>query len=512
MSRNTRIVPLAAAVAALICAATAGAHVPGYAAPQLQARTNLLVNDNGYNLPPGSSFNSISADIDDGGRVAFPVQVVPNGSGSSPGIWFGDGDGNGGIVYYGPVDALVSASLRLNDNGFAVFTLIDTPGADGIYRYDHAAQHATRVSTTPVIANSYSVPGINAAGQVGFQANYSSGRAYASVLPGSAAVFHIADAGVDPGSSYTYLYTPAFDDAREIVAKVATSADLTSNTEIRRFASDGTSTRVVANRGTEPQSPIRQFDNSLALSDGGRVAFIATRADDSRRVVYRVDGAVLTEIAVVDPGGTIRELEFFPPSINDAGLVAFRARDANGQAIYVGDGVTLVRVAGKGDAVATDLGPGRIGQHNADSVFSGTPMLNNRGDLVFIAALHPDGNDQIEWGSGVFVAKVPDTLFADGFEPAPLVSPDLARSGAPTCGGPGRVLRSAAVRNKGRGSLRALCASFGSGARAVPGRRPHWPSCTRADLPMFRPAGRGGGGRRPWPNRRGRAHRRRLRF
>ena len=53
-------------------------------APQMRqtidVRSNLLVNDNGYNLPPGSSFNSISADIDDSGRVAFPVQVVPNGA------------------------------------------------------------------------------------------------------------------------------------------------------------------------------------------------------------------------------------------------------------------------------------------------------------------------------------------------------------------------------------------------------------------------------------------------
>lgn len=419
MNRNTCLLPLVAAVAATFCVLPARAQLPAHAPPQLQARTNLLVNDNGYNLPPGSSFNSISADIDDAGRVAFPVQVVPNGSSSSPGIWFGDGNGSGGIVFYGPADSLVSASLRLNNGGLAVFTLTDTPGADGIYRYDHAVQQATRVSTTPVIANSYSTPGINAAGQIGFQANYSTGRAYASVLPGNTALFHVADTGVDPGSSYTYLYTPAFEDARAIVAKVATSADLTSSTEIRRFASDGSSTRVAANRGTDPLSPIRQFDNSLALSDSGRVAFIATRDVDSRRVVYRVDGTNLTEIAAVDPSGTIRELEFFPPTINDAGLVAFRARDANGQAIYIGDGTTLARVTGKGDAVATDLGAGRIGQHNADSVFSGTPMLNNRGDLVFIAALHPDGNNQVEWGSGVFVAKVPDVVFADGFDPAP---------------------------------------------------------------------------------------------
>jgi hypothetical protein len=415
MTRTIPTVSLAFAVAAAL-AAPAFAQLPVHAPPQLQARTNLLVNDNGYNLPPGSSFNSISADIDDGGRVSFPVQVVPNGTSSSGGVWFGPGDGTGSVAFLAPQDALISSSLRMNNGGLVVFTLVETAGADGIYRYDHALQNAARISTAPVFANSYGSPGINAAAQIGFQANFAGGRAYASMPPAGGASVHVTDASLDPGSSYTFLYTPSFDDAREIVAKVATSGDFTSATEIRRFAVDGTSTRVAANRGTDAASPIRQFDNSVAVSDSGRVAFIATRADDSRRVVYRADGATLTPIAVVDPAGTIRELEFFAPTINDAGLVAFRARDANGQAIYVGDGTTLQRVAGKGDAVATDLGAGQIGQNNNDSVFSGAPMLNNRGDLVFIATLHPVGQNQVEWGTGVFVAKVPDLLFADDFE------------------------------------------------------------------------------------------------
>lgn len=405
--------------AAAFAAPASFAQLPAYAPPQLQARTNLLVNDNGYNLPPGSSFNSISADIDDGGRIAFPVQVVPNGTSSSGGVWFGPGDGSGSVTYLTPPDALISSSLRMNNGGLAVFTLLDTPAADGVYRYDHALQNAVRIGTAPVFANSYGSPGINAAAQIGFQANFGGGRAYASVPATGGASVHVTDAGLDPGSGYSFLYTPSFDDAREIVAKVATSGDFTSNTEIRRFAADGSSTRVAANRGTDAASPIRQFDNSVAVSDSGRVAFIATRADDGRRAVYRADDAALTPIAVADPAGTIRELEFFAPAINDAGLVAFRARDADGQAIYVGDGTTLRRVAGKGDVVATDLGAGQIGQNNNDPVFSGAPMLNNRGDLVFIATLHPAGQNQVEWGTGVFVAKVPDALFADGFELPP---------------------------------------------------------------------------------------------
>lgn len=399
--------------------AVATAAVPDYAAPQLQARSNLLVNDNGYNLPPGSSFNSITAHINDSGRVAFAVQVVPDGAGSGPGVWLG-GNGTGAIVFLGPPDALISSSLRLNNDGVVVFTLTDTASADGIYRYDPATQQAARVGTAPVLPNSYGAVAVNNTGDIGFQANFGSGRGYASRSAAGSSVLHALDRGVDPGSSYTYLYTPDLDDARRIVAKVATSTDLTSATEIRRFAADGNSERLAANRGSDAASPIRQFDNSLALSDSGRVAFVASRFADSRRAVYRIDDSGPVEIAVVDAAGPVREIDSFAPAINDAGLVAFRGRDANGQAIFVSDGSQLRRVVGKGDRVATDLGPGQIGQHNStDAVFAGAPALNDRGDLVFVAALHPDGNNQVEWGSGVFVLAASEQIFGDGFELSP---------------------------------------------------------------------------------------------
>ncbi|MEO7432873.1 MAG: choice-of-anchor tandem repeat NxxGxxAF-containing protein [Dokdonella sp.] len=416
---------VAGAIATALFGATiANAALPSYETVELEARSNLLVNDNGFNLPPGSSFNSISADINASAEVAFRVQVVPdadNPGQSRPGVWAG-GHGNGSLIYTGPIDASVDNDACLNDSGDIAFTLSDGGVGNNLYLYDATAGSASAIGTLPVIPNSYGNPCVNEAGDIGFQASFSSGRAFAARIGGSTAIY-TGDAGTSPGSPYTYLYTPSFNRTGIIAAKVATSSDQFTKVEIRTFASDGTSQLVLANASTDAQSPYSRFDNSLALSDNGIIAVVATRVSDNRRVVVRSDGITTTEIAAVDPAGTVRELDSFAPAINDSGWVAFRAKDAAGQAIYVGDGSALVRVIGNADAVATDLGLGQLGQNNAtDPVFAGKPSINANGDIAFVAGVYPQGDNQTEWGSGVFVAyatnAAQDLVFADGFDGA----------------------------------------------------------------------------------------------
>lgn len=67
------------------------------------------------------------------------------------------------------------------------------------------------------------------------------------------------------------------------------------------------------------------------------------------------------------------------------------------------------------DVVPTDLGPGRIDQHDDSTVFGGNPVINDRGDVAFIASLTPENDDQVEWGSGLFIAPG-GQIFSDGFE------------------------------------------------------------------------------------------------
>src|SRR5690606_16024405 len=139
---------------------------------------------------------------------------------------------------------------------------------------------------------------------------------------------------------------------------------------IRTFAIGGSFTTVAVDVATDPGSPFRRFDNSLAYNDAGQVAVSLSLDAGNVRAIYRFtpaeSGFDATEIARVEATGTIRAIDSFAPAINENGLVVFRARDANGQAIYAGDGESLKRVVGKADAVMTDLGAANIGQHIDD--------------------------------------------------------------------------------------------------------------------------------------------------
>ncbi len=432
MPLTTPLLQLAAALSLALATNPATAQIPDYEAPQLQARTNLLVNDNGWNLPPGSSFNSITASINDDRFVTFPVQIVTDPEDPSimgAGVWYGR-DGVGGIAFRHDApdnEIYIGDRASINaDGGVAYYT--HGGGTNyTMWLLDPVTATPTQVVLLPLTPNSFSNVSLSDDDYIGYQGTFGGGRGFASTLalvapPDRDSVAHLYDNSIDPSSPHNYLYSPSMNNQRLIAGKVnvGVGGDYTK-AEIRLFAADGTSTRVVADNVLDPASPFDRFDNSLAINDGNVVAVSVRIAAGSVRAVYRFDGETAVEIARVGAPGPILEIDSFAPAINDAGLVAFRARDAQGQAVYVGDGTSLVRVIGNGDTIMTDLGEGQLGQDVANSpVFGGAPGINNNGDVIAVAGLHPAGNNQVEWGSGVIVipAVVPDTdtIFVSGFE------------------------------------------------------------------------------------------------
>lgn len=427
---------LATSLASLFATA-AMAQVPAYDAIELQARSNLIVNDNGWNVPAGTSFNSISAAINDAQQVAFTAGVVPidgNLSDIGAGLWVGGHAVGEFVAIHDPgtdpkATMIISDRPSINAEGqVAYYTSLDG-GTYVLRKHDPLAGGSDEVSLLPLSPNSLANPRLADDGTIGVRGGFSGPYAFVRAVPAAQAELIAFDSNYDGSSPYAYLYSPDTNNARQIASKVST-IDFDHN-EIRLFDGFDDSRLLVADDATDPTSPFSRFDNGLGLNDNGAVAVAVRLVKGSVRAIYRFtpvgEDVEAVEIARVDPAGMIRAIDSFAPDINNDGLVVFRGQDANGAAVFVGDGETLVRVVGKGDVVATDQGPGQLGQHVDDPgswpIFSGSPTINNAGDIALVAGLHPEGNNQVEWGSGVFVAyatpTVDDVIFADGFDVAP---------------------------------------------------------------------------------------------
>lgn len=400
----TRIPMMLSITAVTLSAAVAAGDVPDYDTFTLRARSNLCVNTGGdpvFHLPCDTFFNSETPDINDNNSVAVALGIIA--SNDTEGIFLCNADGSG-VVYTSTLGAAVSGN-SINNAGDVVFEQLFS-SENGLWIYDASAGSASRETTAPLGASGWSSPRLNESGQIGYRANFGSGRAWISYDNGSTAV-HAADSNVDIDSDYSFLFTPSFNNARQIAGKLrvgpGTGGDRPD--EIRIFNADGSSVLIAEDADSNAASPYSGFDNSVSLTNTGWVAFNANLVAGGRGV-FISDGTTTHTIATeADPD--VSDIEFFGPDANDNGLVAFRGKDGAGlQAIFVGDGTTLRRMIGEHDLVETDLGTGRIDQHDGSVVFGGGVSINAHGAVVFNAALTPENNNQIEWGSGIVVSGI----------------------------------------------------------------------------------------------------------
>ncbi|MEC9372931.1 MAG: hypothetical protein VYC34_03770, partial [Planctomycetota bacterium] len=387
---------IALTAAALATAATAG--VPSYQTPELKARSNF---SGAYNLANSFFFTNRTPSINDHGEVAITIGVAASTDTSR--LWYSGVNEPMG-VYSTPSGGFLS-DASLNNSGVIVdvqsFTI-----PEGIVEVDvpNMTSGLGVGAGGPFGVIDWSTALINDLGQIGFRATTGSGtQAYVSVDTDNTQAKHVEEI---LGSPYSFLFTPAFNNARQIAGKarvgMAGQTGGSQPDEIRIWNSDGSSILIAEDRDSNINSPYTGFDNSVSLTDNGFVSFTANLAAGGRGV-FLSDGTTTVTIAT-EADANVSNIEFFSSSANEQGLVAFRAFNGAGlRAIFVGDGTTLVEVITEHDLVPTDLGTARIDQNDSSPTFGGAPRLNVHGDLAFQCPLTPPDNNQIEWGSGIFV-------------------------------------------------------------------------------------------------------------
>ncbi|WP_254626246.1 MXAN_5453 family MXYO-CTERM-anchored protein [Myxococcus sp. CA039A] len=442
----------------LTLAPSARGELPEHYTLQLQARTNMLGNASGaYNLKPGNLLaGSLQVPVVSDGRVAFRLSITPEGPNA---IWWGS-DAAGHHRYLLPD---LGEDARASDPGFnsAGLVAFAVTGAsavtsNGIYLLRTEAPNDVRIIREPLGASDWSSLALNDSGQLGFRANFNFvGRGYVVLTPqgaGWTTTYLAKEKTLDDTSPYEFLYSPAFNDLGQMagVGDVAPGGSEYYQ-ELRVFSADGTSRLIAQSRGRDAGSPIYRFASVQPAFDNlGRVAFIATArvgAGPNLTTVFLWDGAELRVVAQNGQGG-IKEVEFFPPDMNDEGLIVFRAIDSNSRrAVWVSDGRTLKRVVSEHDIVDSDQGPARVDQETpSNPVFAGSVSISPRGDVSVVAGLAPPENDQEEWGTAIFVAQAYFAPPADGgVDAGPGEEPDAGcdggecpgegDSGTPSCDG-----------------------------------------------------------------------------
>ena len=155
----------------LLAASLLGATATAQTLPisyQVQLQVRADTGGTAFNLPNGSTFNSVTASVNDLGKVAVKVSTV--GLTTSPGVWFG-GQGTGALVYNAnDNDAILSDTYVNCSNQVSFPRFVSTsPADDGLYVYDNTTGMTTRVTNGPLGATSYTNPQINDNGIIGLR-------------------------------------------------------------------------------------------------------------------------------------------------------------------------------------------------------------------------------------------------------------------------------------------------------------------------------------------------------
>jgi len=193
------------------------ATLPSSYTLQLQVRANT--GGTAYNLPNGSTFNSVSASINNDGNVAVKVNTV--GATVSPGLWFG-GHGTGALVHDATDSNAILGDAMLNNLNQVTFTrsVSTSTSNDGIWLYSNSSGTTVRATNGPLGATSYTNPQINDNGIIGTRAKFSTPQALLTYNPSTNTfVNYVTETGGDPNSRYSFLFAPSFNNNNRIAAE-----------------------------------------------------------------------------------------------------------------------------------------------------------------------------------------------------------------------------------------------------------------------------------------------------
>ena len=268
------------------------------------------------------------------------------------------------------------------------------------------------------------------------------------------------------GGTFTVLADPALNDRGDIAFGAETSVEEAAQALYLRRG--GRITALIAvGRRVSTGGTFRTLSD-VALNNRGTVIFLGRTTDRAARLgIYAARNGAAAPIVVTGqsaPGGGVFT-DFANPTVNDRDVIAFvgRTNGAGQEGIFTNmEGTTTTAVMGGWPAPTGGL---------FTFFLDGTPALNNRGEIAFVAATTEQSAQGVYVLSGGRVASVVTTD-----DTAPVGGPFtefgfVTLTGNGTVGFVGRSARSAvreALYTTGRGALVTLARQGETAEDGVP--------------------------------------------
>ena len=199
-----------AATVLLACAGATLASVPNYDGLEVQVRSGAA---SGFNIPALYSISNSQPVINNNSTVALRV--------FSPGamsVWFGDAQ-TGGIVHQTADTEAIIGNVAMNDADYLVWAETFGNNASGVWEYSQFSGAAFRTNR-PLGTSAWTALDVDNAGTIALRASFVGNYAYATVDAGNGVTFFAEDDGINPTSDWTFLFTPAYNNADQIAGKV----------------------------------------------------------------------------------------------------------------------------------------------------------------------------------------------------------------------------------------------------------------------------------------------------
>jgi hypothetical protein len=374
-------VAFAVSVMGLAISSGAVAQVPQLWKIQLQCRGTNASNIPTFNLPAGASLTSQTPAINDAGQAAVRASFSSGQFGDV--IFLGSGGTGSLVVTTQGSAAFSSADLDLTDSAL-ILTRSSGGGVEqrllnGTLEQAFGVPNPEAVTTftrSRWLGNEVGYRGTTAAGVRKWIIDRfgPSGREQR---------LYLADGA---GTNFLFLYPPTTNASRQMGGKID---DSFGDSAIIRMDAPGAISPIFSS--TEPN--VDFIAGGTDMNAAGQVAFFVrmNTSNGQRFTLYRGTPQSRTQIAQAgDLGITSGTMANFPPAISNSGLVAFRARDGAGDALFIGDGTTLRRIVGMNDVVTTDLGPLALGFNFGGTniqALSGPIDINGRNEIAFCGIL-----------------------------------------------------------------------------------------------------------------------------